>query len=622
MQFWLYDHSTNTQQTLEVDKEPIVIGRYEDCDIVLTGPFVARKHARIARKGNQLIVENLGRSSLTVANRDVVNAHPMKIDFGDEMQIGQFSLAIIRPGTKTAGRGVHDQSQQFQQQLMEFESLVHAQLLDRMNLRITGAINKSDQTFITQILSHLDAILNEQIGSLDKKVIGHAVGAHLHRLVVAEVVRQCQGRVQTEYQAGETAATDVRREKAIAELVASAVDTMPLIFDALSVVEDLAIAEETFLDQFNKMYKAISTDQRQYIVRRMVAKDIQDIMLGWGPLQDLLDMANVSEVMVVGKDRIYVEKNGVIQPTTRSFFSDEILMSVIERILTPVGRRVDHSTPMVDARLPDGSRVNVIIPPLSLVGPCLTIRKFSWIPFTMDDLIERDSISSECAEFLRGCIIGLKNMLISGGTGSGKTTLLNTLSAFCRPTERIITIEESAELRLPQPHVLGLESRPPNIEGRGEFTIRELLRNALRMRPDRIIVGEVRGPEAIDMLQAMNTGHDGSMSTLHANEPPDAIKRLESLVLMGVDMPMRAIREQIVGAVDMVVQITRFASGHRRVTHISEITQIDRETGEVRIEDIFVLRNAEQKRLRHTGYIPSFAQNLIEKGFLDVSVFL
>lgn len=622
MQFWLYDHSTNTQQTLEVDKEPVVLGRYEDCDIVLTGPFVARRHARIVRKGNQFNVENMGRSSLTVANREVLAGHPVKIDFGDELQIGQFSVAMIRPGAKLARAGAQDDSHQYQQQLMEFEKNIHAQLLERMNLRITGTINKTDQTFVTQILAHLESILNERIGSLGKKVIRHAVQAHLHRLVVAEVVRQCQGRVQTEYQAGETAATDVRREKAIAELVTSAVDMMPLIFDHTSVTEDLAIAEEVLQDDFENMYQAIAPDQRQYIVRRMVAKDIQDIMLGWGPLQDLLDMANVSEVMVVGRDRIYVEKNGVIQPTTRSFFSDEILISIIERILTPVGRRVDHSTPMVDARLSDGSRVNVIIPPLSLVGPCLTIRKFSWIPFTMDDLIERDSISSECSAFLQGCIIGRKNMLISGGTGSGKTTLLNTLSAFCRSTERIITIEESAELRLPQPHVLGLESRPPNIEGRGEYAIRDLLRNALRMRPDRIIVGEVRGPEAIDMLQAMNTGHDGSLSTLHANNPPDAMKRLEALVLMAVDMPMRAIREQVVGAVDLVVQITRFASGQRRVTHISEVTDIDRETGETRIEDIFVLRDAEQERLRHTGYIPSFAQNLIEKKYLDVSVFL
>ncbi len=242
-------------------------------------------------------------------------------------------------------------------------------------------------------------------------------------------------------------------------------------------------------------------------------------MLGLGPLQDLLEMPSVSEIMVVGKDRIYIEKNGVIQATTRVFFSDEVLLSIIERILAPVGRRIDTSTPLVDARLADGSRVNVVISPLSLVGPCMTIRKFGWVPFTMDDLIERGTLGAQAAGFLQGCIIGRSNIIISGGTGSGKTTLLNVLAAYARPTERIITVEESAELQLPQPHVVKLEGRPANVEGKGAYTIRELVRNSLRMRPDRIIVGEVRGPEAMDMLQAMNTGHDGSLSTVHANNP-------------------------------------------------------------------------------------------------------
>jgi pilus assembly protein CpaF len=346
-------------------------------------------------------------------------------------------------------------------------------------------------------------------------------------------------------------------------------------------------------------------------------------MLGLGPLQDLLEMANVSEIMVVGKDNIYVEKSGVIQPTSRVFFSDEVLMSVIERILSPIGRRVDQSNPLVDARLSDGSRVNVIIPPLSLVGPCITIRKFAWIPFTIDDLIERGTLNEQCADFLRGCVSGRKNIMVSGGTGSGKTTLLNTLSAFVGQTERIVTIEESAELKLPQPHVVGLEGRPANVEGRGAYTIRELVRNALRMRPDRIIVGEVRGAEALDMLQAMNTGHDGSLSTIHANTPGDMIGRLETLVLMAVEMPIRAIREQIVGALDLIVQLQRSADGPRRVTHISEVIEIDPESGQVRLEDIFRLRWEDgEPRLRHTGYLPTFAPEMIDKELIRVGDFL
>jgi len=622
MQFWIYDHSRNTQETIDVTGDTFVIGRNDDCNVVLSGSFVSRKHVRITLKGNQLFVEALGRSGATVANRELTPDQPLRFDFGDEIQIAQYSIAVLRPGARIKLRDGRDENFEQQRRLMDFEQKVHAALLDRMNLRITGALKKTDQAFVAQILQHLESILNEMTSQLDAEIMRHAVHGFMHRLVVAEVVRQCQGRVQTDYQTGELQSLDPRREQAIAELVTSVVDKMPLIFDPTSVTEDLSIAEEAFEDQYEQLYTEIPVDLRRYIVRRMVSKDIQDIMLGLGPLQDLLDMANVSEVMVVGKDHIYVEKNGVIQPTTRGFFSDEILMSVIERILSPVGRRVDHSTPMVDARLADGSRVNVIIPPLSLVGPCLTIRKFSWIPFTIDDLIERDSISAECASFLRGCVIGRKNILISGGTGSGKTTLLNVLSAFARANERIVTIEESAELRLPQPHVLALESRPANVEGRGAYTIRDLVRNALRMRPDRIIIGEVRGSEAIDMLQAMNTGHDGSLSTVHANEPVDAMKRLEALVLMGVDMPIRAIREQVVGAIDMVVQMTRFASGQRRITHISEVNKIDQDTGEIRLENIFVLRDASQKRLRHTGYVPTFAQMLIQKNFIDVQVFI
>ena len=623
MEFWLYDHSANRRSTLQVKADPIVIGRDDECDIVLKSPFVARRHARINRKGNQFFVELLGRASTSVANREVLAGQPARIDFGDELQIGQFSLAMIRPDGQTMARTTGDDSDaSLQAQLMKVEQEVHAQLLERMNLRVTGHINKHDAKFITQILAHLDQILEDSAAKLDDAVLIHAIRLHLHRLVIAEVVRQAQGKIQTEYKVADETRLDASREAAITEVVATIVDMMPLLFDPTSVTEDLAVAEEAFPDLFEQVLGSIGRDLRRYIFRSMVAKDIQDILLGLGPLQDLLDMANVSEIMVVGKDRIYVEKNGVIQPTTRSFFSDEVLLSIIERIITPVGRRVDQSNPLVDARLADGSRINVVIAPLSLVGPVLTIRKFGWIPFTIDDLIERETISPQVSSFLQGCVVGRKNIIISGGTGSGKTTLLNTLCAYCRPSERIVTIEESAELRLPQPHVVSLEGRPANIEGKGAYTIRDLVRNALRMRPDRIIVGEVRGPEALDMLQAMNTGHDGSLSTLHANTPADAMGRLETLVLMAVDMPVRAIREQIVAAIDLVVQVTRFANGRRRVTAISEVKHIDPDTGVIRLEDIFTMRDPDQPRLRHTGYIPSYTQEMITKGQISVEVFL
>ncbi len=619
MEFWIYDHSTNQRHSANVEADPIVIGRDDECDIVLKGPFISRKHCKIVRKGNQLFVENLGKSSTLVTNREVMSGKPARVDFGDEVQVAQFSIVPISPARK----GGEDRSkQELQKKLMAFEQKVHAQLLERMNLRITGNIDKSDRTYVNQILHHMQEIASQAIDRMDKALLLHTVSTHIHRLAMAEVVRQCQGRVQTEYKSADEQLLDQQKETQIRELVTSIVDMMPLIFDATSVSEDLTVAEDSFDDIFEQVAPTMSVALLKYIVRQTVAKDIEDIMFGLGPLQDLLEMANVSEIMVVGKDHIYVERNGVIQATTRSFFSDEVLLSVIERILAPIGRRVDTSNPLVDARLADGSRVNAIISPLSLVGPCLTIRKFGWIPFTVDDLIERGSLSARAAAFLQGCVIGRANIIISGGTGSGKTTLLNTLSAYCRPNERIITIEESAELKLPQPHVVGLEGRPANVEGRGAYTTRDLVKNSLRMRPDRVIIGEVRGPEALDMLQAMNTGHDGSLSTLHANSPIDAMKRLETLVLMAVEMPIRAIREQIVAAVDIVVQISRFSSGQRRVTAISEVLQMDRETGEIMIEDIFSLRNETQEGLRHTGYIPTFTEALIEKEFIDVDVFL
>jgi len=619
MEFWLTDQTTNQRQTINVEpkNDAIVIGRDEPCQIQLKGPFVARRHARLSRKGNQFFIENLSRSGLRVANRDVTD-QPARVEFGDEIQIAQFSLAMIRPGT---GEGAGDDARERQRRLIAFERKVHAELIERMNLRITGQINKNDPAYVQQIIEHLNQILDRHARQLDETLIRHMVHMHLHRLVIAEVVRQSTGKVQTEYRT-DTRQSDAAMERAIAELVQGLVDMMPLIFDPTSVQEDLEAAELEFDGLFDQAYGTMSANLRRYIMRQVISKDLLDIMLGFGPLQDLLEMANVNEVMVVGKDRIYIEKNGVIQPTTRQFFSEEVLMSVIERILTPVGRRVDQSTPLVDARLPDGSRVNVIIPPLSLVGPCITIRKFAWIPFTIDDLIERGTLSSQCAEFLQGCVTGRKNIMVSGGTGSGKTTLLNTLCAFVHPGERIITVEESAELQLPQPHVVGLETRPANVEGRGSYTTRELVRNALRMRPDRIIVGEVRGPETMDMLQAMNTGHDGSLSTIHANTPIDTMTRMETLVLMAVDMPVRAIREQIVGAIDLVVQLRRFPTGERRVSHISEVMELDEQTHEVRLEDIFVLTDPKQPRLRHTGYIPTFAEEMIGKNLLKVEQFL
>jgi pilus assembly protein CpaF len=323
--------------------------------------------------------------------------------------------------------------------------------------------------------------------------------------------------------------------------------------------------------------------------RRQVTREITDDILGYGPLEPLLRDDTVTEVMVNNYDRVYVERKGKIEPAQATFVDNAHLLRIIDKIVSQIGRRVDEASPMVDARLPDGSRVNAIIPPLALRGPTLTIRKFSRDPYTIDDLIDFGTTTPEAAQFLSACVRGKLNMLISGGTGTGKTTTLNALSAFVPNDERIVTIEDAAELQLQQEHVITLEARPPNIEGEGEVRIRELVRNALRMRPDRIIVGEVRGPETLDMLQAMNTGHEGSLTTIHANSPRDALARLETLVLTaGVELPHRAIREQIASAFDLLVQIARLVDGSRRITHITEVLRMESDV--ITLQDIFVAR--------------------------------
>ena len=299
----------------------------------------------------------------------------------------------------------------------------------------------------------------------------------------------------------------------------------------------------------------------------------------------------VTEIMVVSSSQIYVERDGIIERSGRRFISDKVTEAIIERIVAQVGRRIDKSQPLVDARLPDGSRVNAIIPPLAIKGPCLTVRKFPAQRLTMDDLMEMGSISRSAATFLRACVVDRRNILVSGGTGTGKTTMLNVLSSFIPFKERIVTIEDTTELRLHQEHVVTLETKPPNIEGAGEYTIRDLVKNALRMRPDRVIVGECRGGEALDMIQAMNTGHDGSMTTVHANSAREVIERLEVLVLMAADLPMTSIHRQIASAIDLIVHISRLPDGSRGVTQISEVVRYDPEDKQIVILDIFNYRN-------------------------------
>jgi pilus assembly protein CpaF len=355
--------------------------------------------------------------------------------------------------------------------------------------------------------------------------------------------------------------------------------------------------------------------------KAQLIQDVSDDILGYGPIDRLLRDDDVSEIMCNGPDQIYVERSGKLGTEEIGFVDEEHLRRIIDKIVAQVGRRIDESSPLCDARLPDGSRVNAVISPLAVGGPFLTIRKFAADPLRIDDLIRFGTVSVHAARFLQACIVGKLNVVVSGGTGTGKTTTLNVLSSFIPPDERIITVEDAKELQLHQDHVLSLETRPPNIEGRGEVTIRDLVKNTLRMRPDRIVVGECRSGEALDMLQAMNTGHDGSLTTLHSNAPRDALSRLETLVLMaGYDLPVRAIREQISSAVDLIVQLQRLRDGTRRITHITEVAGMEGEI--ITLQDIFLFDFAAgvdehgrfKGELKPTGVRPTFTRKLADHG--------
>ncbi|PIQ84273.1 MAG: pilus assembly protein TadA [Candidatus Omnitrophica bacterium CG11_big_fil_rev_8_21_14_0_20_63_9] len=364
-------------------------------------------------------------------------------------------------------------------------------------------------------------------------------------------------------------------------------------------------------------------------VRARLVKEITDEALGFGPLEELLADGQVTDILVNNKDQIYVERQGKLELTTKKFISNDQVRAVIERIIAPLGRRIDESSPMVDARLPDGSRVNAIIPPLAIKGPTMSIRKFSRVRYTRDDLIKFGSISADMAKFIEACVYARKNLIISGGTGSGKTTFLNIVSAFIPEGERILTIEDAAELKLVQTHWVSLEGRPPSVEGKGQITIRDLFRNALRMRPDRIIIGECRGGETLDMLQAMNTGHDGSITTIHANSPRDVVSRMDSMVLMSnIDLPVRAIREMVASAIDVIIHTARLSDGSRKVTAISELIEL-RDGTDVVLQDIFMFRQTGVAPdgtvlgdFASTGKIPTFLQELKVKGIeIDPSMF-
>src|SRR4051794_30044414 len=405
-----------------------------------------------------------------------------------------------------------------------------------------------------------------------------------------------------------------------------------LIDELGAVLYDKRLSEEDLRNRVGESLQAALARETAPISaadRAQLQADVSDDILGYGPIDKHLHDDSVTEVMVNGPQRVFVERNGKIQSTSTTFIDEHHLRRIIDKIVGQVGRRIDEATPMVDARLPDGSRVNAVVHPLAIGGPFLTIRKFAAEPFSVDDLVGFGTFTEQVGRFLEACVRGRLNVVVSGGTGTGKTTTLNVLSSFIPSNERIVTVEDAKELQLNQVHVLALEGRPPNIEGRGEVTIRDLVRNALRMRPDRIVVGECRSGEALDMLQAMNTGHDGSLTTIHANSPRDVLARIETMTLMsGFDLPVRAIREQMASALDLIVHLSRLRDGTRRITHVTEV--LGMHDDQLLTADLFLFNYGMgvdddgrfRGHLKATGLRPQFADRLADLGIrLDAAMF-
>ena len=423
-------------------------------------------------------------------------------------------------------------------------------------------------------------------------------------------------------QAAPTTGTNKRRDPVLDELRQKI--HHHLIDELGPILYDKRLGEDDLRRRVNdELHKALAQERAPLSAadKAQLIQDVADDILGYGPIDRFLKEEEVTEVMCNGPDSVYVERSGKLEKTNVTFVDEVHLRRIIDKIVSEVGRRIDEATPLCDARLPDGSRVNAVIHPLAIGGPFLTIRKFSTEKLQVDDLIRFGTLNAHSARFLQACIVGRLNTIVSGGTGTGKTTTLNVLSSFIPSDERIITVEDAKELQLHQDHVLAMEARPPNIEGRGEVTIRDLVKNCLRMRPDRIVVGECRSGEALDMLQAMNTGHDGSLTTVHANSPRDTLARLETLVLMaGFDLPVRAIREQMSAAIDLVVQLSRLRDGSRRITHITEVQGMEGDV--ITLQDVFLFdfgmgvdeHGRFKGHLKATGVRPKFVEKLADLG--------
>ena len=592
-------------------KGPISIGRHPNCVLRLESDLVSRQHAVVEVRSQSIVVEDVSTNG-TLAGDRLLRREAVEVPFGTPIVVGNFTIYLLALDSNqqmpanpmTGGYGAPPMIQQMSTS-KGIPQVASTGMLPAAPTTAVPMIPQPNQTGPMQARGQ-----NGRPLPVTAPPPGQQTGKQIPQgkdVVAAAAERDALKRKREKDR-------EIRRE----------IHKMLLEHLDLATIDAAKLEEPSMrpkvLNALRRIVQTLEVGGKipAEMDRDRLIGELSDEALGLGPLERFLADVSITEIMVVDPDTIYVEKAGKIELSEVRFTDDERVRAVIERIVTPLGRRIDESSPLVDARLKDGSRVNAVIRPIALRGSCITIRKFSRTPLTLEKLQGYGAITDRMVRFLVRSVIAKRNIVISGGTGSGKTTLLNCLSGVIPADERIVTIEDAAELQLKQPHVVSLETRPANLEGRGEYTIRDLVKNALRMRPDRIVVGECRGGEALDMLQAMNTGHDGSLTTTHANSPEEAISRLETLVLMaGLDLPQRAIREQIAASVHLIVQQSRLSDGSRKVTAISEITGIG-DNGDIEMRPIFefVRTGTGDKgkvigEHRATGYLPSYLQDFI-----------
>jgi len=621
-----YNHIVDAgeRQLRKISGRVVRIGRSPESDIVLDSPFVANEAAILERTDSGWVCQSLSYEGVQFADRELEELEKVSLKGQCILKIYPYTLSIEIPDK------YEERDSEIRQRLdAEWSRLVrqlHLTLLQRMDLRLAANVQAISMEELLRFEQLVEDI-NRELGLAGTKLTElefFLAGGCIHGLLL--------GRLFEESTIGGSDSA-WNQKLSWTQLVSAIPDREDETNRLIEVViahfpgwqqSDLTQRIETVELQFWNIWRGcglqVHSDLIKYLVHRFVKKQIKDIVFGYGPLEDLLRSPVITEIMVVDSEHIFVERSGVLENSGRRFISDEVTLTIIERIVARVGRRIDKSKPLVDARLVDGSRVNAVIAPLAVSGPCLTIRMFPPRKMGVDDLVKKGSLTPMVAEFLRACVLCRCNIIISGGTGTGKTTLLNCLSDFIPDRERIVTIEDTAELQLHKEHLVRLETKQENIEGTGAYTIRDLVKNSLRMRPDRIVIGECRGAESLDMLQAMNTGHDGSLTTLHANTSEDVIGRLEVLVQMAAPLPIDSIHRQIGSAVDLIVQLSRQRDGRRVVTQVTECVGVDPHQGGVVLRDIFRF-DSKSGRLAPTGQLPTFTDRILATGKVNLDAF-